>query len=110
MGSDILFGPLAARTELTGKDMGSRNHDGTGGRRRGCEAKTISCKASIEEQTVARHSWWHAAAGNQDANTLPSLKPCVPILHIWSYSLLDHHHKAICCYRADSRAFLFGHL
>ena len=49
VGSDILFGPLAASRELAGKDMGSKSQDGTSGRRRCREARTVSCKASVEE-------------------------------------------------------------
>jgi hypothetical protein len=48
--SDILFWPLAASTELAGKDTASKSQDGTSGRRRGREARTISCKASVEER------------------------------------------------------------
>lgn len=56
VGSDILFRPLAARTELSRKDMGPRNQDRRVGRRRGCEAKAMLCEASVEEQTIVRSS------------------------------------------------------
>ena len=48
VGSDVLFRPPAARAKLTGKDMGFRNQIRMVGRRRGCEAKSMLCKASVK--------------------------------------------------------------
>lgn len=76
VGSDILFRPSAARAKLTGKDMDFRNQMRMVGRRRGCQAKSILCKASVKEQTRVTSSFQHAAAaGRNDGAKSCSAKP-----------------------------------